>query len=147
MLCLLVGTLIWLLKTIIVKVLAASFHLISFFRRIRVSLYKQYVIKKLGGDLVEGRKRGETCGKLSSHVLGKKQLVAMKVKRMIEIVQSGDLPCLSTVDEDLPVRSDEEDEDEYTLRARYEHVKLLAREIFRGVAQQSEYALPLSFIN
>nr|GEX38030.1 mechanosensitive ion channel protein 6-like [Tanacetum cinerariifolium] len=123
MLCLLVGTLIWLLKTIIVKLLAASFHLISFFRRIRVSLYKQYVIKKLGGDLIKGRNQEETSGKLSRHVLGKKRLVAMKVKQMIEIVQAGDLPRLSTVEEDLPVRSDEEDEDEYSLRARNEHVK------------------------
>ncbi|PWA78277.1 mechanosensitive ion channel MscS, LSM domain protein [Artemisia annua] len=64
--------------------------------------------------------------------------MAMKVKRMIEIVQSGDLPCLSTVDEELPVRSDEEDEDECTLRERYKYVEVLAGEIFRGVAQQSE---------
>ncbi|GKB49726.1 mechanosensitive ion channel protein 6-like protein, partial [Tanacetum coccineum] len=39
---------------------------------------------------------------------------------------------------DLPVRSDEEDEDEYSLRARNEHVKRLAREIFRRVAQHSK---------
>ncbi|PWA78740.1 mechanosensitive ion channel MscS, LSM domain protein [Artemisia annua] len=141
MLCLLVGTLIWLLKTIIVKILAACFHLISFFRRIRVSLYKQYVIKKLGGDLIEGKNREETCGKLSRHVLGKKKLVAMKVKQMIEIVQAGDLPRLSTVEEDLPVRSDEEDEDEYSLRKRYQDVKVLASEIFRRVAQNSMFDL------
>ncbi|KAI3797023.1 hypothetical protein L1987_39713 [Smallanthus sonchifolius] len=141
MLCLLVGALIWLLKTIIVKVLAASFHLITFFRRIRVSLYKQYVIKKLGGDLVKGRNREETCGgsKLSSRVFGKKKVTGLKVRRMIEIVQAGDLPCLSILDEDLPVRSDEEDEDECSLRVKSADVKHLAREIFRSVAHQSEF--------
>ncbi|KAM0037358.1 putative mechanosensitive ion channel MscS, LSM domain superfamily [Helianthus debilis subsp. tardiflorus] len=139
MVCLLVGALIWLLKTIIVKALAASFHLIAFFRRIRVSLYKQYVMKKLAGDLVTGRNREETCNKLSSRVLGKKKVIALKVRRMIEIVQTGDLPCLSTVYEDLPVRADEEEEDEYSLRTRHTDIRHLAREIFRSVAQQSGY--------
>nr|XP_043632168.1 mechanosensitive ion channel protein 6-like [Erigeron canadensis] len=138
MLCLLVGTFMWLLKTIIVKVLASSFHLISFFRRIRVSLYKQYVIKKLGGDLVKGRNQEDMCREVSRQVLGAKKVTAFKVKRMIEIVQAGDLPCLSTVDEDLPIRSDEEDEDECSLRAKYEEVKQLARNIFSKVAQQSQ---------
>lgn len=137
MVCLLVGALIWLLKTIIVKVLAASFHLISFFRRIRVSLYKQYVIKKLGGDLVKSRTREETCdpGKLPCQVLGKKKVIGLKVRRMIEIVQGGDLPCLSTMDEELPIRSDEEDEDECSLHERCEREKQRASEIFRSVTR------------
>ncbi|XP_076948556.1 mechanosensitive ion channel protein 6-like [Bidens hawaiensis] len=139
--CLIVGALVWLLKTIIVKVLAASFHLIAFFRRIKVSLYKQYVIKKLGGDLVKGRDREEACGhtKLSSWVLGKKKVTALKVRRMIETVQAGDLPRLSIVDEDLPVRSDEEEEDECSLRAQYRKVTNDAREIYLSVTQQSKY--------
>ncbi|CDP07335.1 unnamed protein product [Coffea canephora] len=47
--CLLVGTFIWLLKTLLVKVLASSFHVSTFFDRIQESLFNQYVIETLSG--------------------------------------------------------------------------------------------------
>ncbi|XP_047959591.1 mechanosensitive ion channel protein 8-like [Salvia hispanica] len=47
--CLLVGTLFWLLKTLLVKVLASSFHVSTFFDRIQESLFNQYVIQTLSG--------------------------------------------------------------------------------------------------
>ncbi|KAL6995927.1 hypothetical protein U1Q18_006061 [Sarracenia purpurea var. burkii] len=47
--CLLVGTLVWLLKTLLVKVLASSFHVSTFFDRIQESLFNQYVIETLSG--------------------------------------------------------------------------------------------------
>ncbi|KAK6118842.1 hypothetical protein DH2020_047409 [Rehmannia glutinosa] len=58
--CLLVGTLIWLLKTLIVKVLASSFHVSTFFDRIQESLFNQYVIETLSGPpLVEMQQEHE----------------------------------------------------------------------------------------
>ncbi|KAK2660813.1 hypothetical protein Ddye_007346 [Dipteronia dyeriana] len=47
--CFLVGTLIWLLKTFLVKVLASSFHVNTFFERIQEALFNQYVIETLSG--------------------------------------------------------------------------------------------------
>uniref|UniRef100_A0A5B7C696 Mechanosensitive ion channel protein n=1 Tax=Davidia involucrata TaxID=16924 RepID=A0A5B7C696_DAVIN len=47
--CLLVGTLLWLVKTLMVKVLASSFHVSTFFDRIQESLFNQYVIETLSG--------------------------------------------------------------------------------------------------
>ncbi|CAI9758020.1 unnamed protein product [Fraxinus pennsylvanica] len=47
--CLLVGTLIWLFKTLLVKILASSFHVSTFFDRIQESLFNQYVIETLSG--------------------------------------------------------------------------------------------------
>ncbi|KAK1441024.1 hypothetical protein QVD17_06860 [Tagetes erecta] len=47
--CLLVGTVVWLLKTLLVKVLASSFHVSTFFDRIQESLFNQYVIEALSG--------------------------------------------------------------------------------------------------
>ncbi|XP_057974312.1 mechanosensitive ion channel protein 6-like [Malania oleifera] len=47
--CLLVGTSIWLVKTLLVKVLALSFHVSTFFERIQESLFNQYVIETLSG--------------------------------------------------------------------------------------------------
>ncbi|KAJ0086338.1 hypothetical protein Patl1_09465 [Pistacia atlantica] len=47
--CFLVGTLIWLLKTLLVKVLASSFHVNTYFERIQEALFNQYVIETLSG--------------------------------------------------------------------------------------------------
>ncbi|KAM5562631.1 mechanosensitive ion channel protein 6-like [Rosa sericea] len=49
LLCLLIGGLIWLVKTLIVKVLASSFHVRSYFDRIQDALFNQYVIQTLSG--------------------------------------------------------------------------------------------------
>ncbi|MCL7044713.1 hypothetical protein MKW94_010874 [Papaver nudicaule] len=46
---LLVSTLLWLVKTLIVKVLASSFHVTTYFDRIQDSLFTQYVIETLSG--------------------------------------------------------------------------------------------------
>lgn len=60
MVCMLVGTLLWLVKTLMVKVLASSFHVSTFFDRIQESLFNQYVIEMLSGPpQVEIRKHQE----------------------------------------------------------------------------------------
>ncbi|KAL9668630.1 hypothetical protein QQ045_006168 [Rhodiola kirilowii] len=52
--CFLVGCVLWLLKTLMVKVLASSFHVSTYFDRIQESLFNQYVIETLSGPpLVE----------------------------------------------------------------------------------------------
>ncbi|KAK1392953.1 Mechanosensitive ion channel protein [Heracleum sosnowskyi] len=52
--CLLVGTLIWFVKTLLVKVLASSFHVSTFFDRIQYALFDQYVIETLSGPPLDG---------------------------------------------------------------------------------------------
>ncbi|XP_030514716.1 mechanosensitive ion channel protein 6-like [Rhodamnia argentea] len=67
--CLLVGTVIWLVKTLIVKVLASSFHVSTYFDRIQESLFNQYVIETLSGPpLVEMRKAEEEEEKIAVEV-------------------------------------------------------------------------------
>ncbi|XP_030449630.2 mechanosensitive ion channel protein 6-like [Syzygium oleosum] len=67
--CLLVGTMIWLVKTLIVKVLASSFHVSTYFDRIQESLFNQYVIETLSGPpLVEMRKAEEEEEKIAVEV-------------------------------------------------------------------------------
>ncbi|XVF67985.1 hypothetical protein PTKIN_Ptkin10aG0165900 [Pterospermum kingtungense] len=52
--CFLVSTLLWLIKTLIVKVMASSFHVSTYFDRIQETLFNQYVIETLSGPpLVE----------------------------------------------------------------------------------------------
>ncbi|XP_059436775.1 mechanosensitive ion channel protein 6-like [Corylus avellana] len=58
--CLLVGSLVWLVKTLMVKVLASSFHVSTYFDRIQESLFNQYVIETLSGKpLIEMRNAEE----------------------------------------------------------------------------------------
>ncbi|MQL91786.1 hypothetical protein Taro_024399 [Colocasia esculenta] len=52
LICLLVATVVRLLKTIFVKVLASSFHVSTYFDRIQESLFNQYVIETLSGPPV-----------------------------------------------------------------------------------------------
>ena len=54
--CFLVGTLVWLLKTLFVKVLALSFHVNNFFDRIQEALFHQYVIETLSGPPIYQKK-------------------------------------------------------------------------------------------
>uniref|UniRef100_A0A7N0ZYQ3 Mechanosensitive ion channel protein n=1 Tax=Kalanchoe fedtschenkoi TaxID=63787 RepID=A0A7N0ZYQ3_KALFE len=57
--CFLIGTLIWLVKTLMVKVLASSFHLSTYFDRIQESLFNQYVIETLSGPPLIEMKQAE----------------------------------------------------------------------------------------
>ncbi|KAK8527530.1 hypothetical protein V6N13_085356 [Hibiscus sabdariffa] len=47
--CLVVGVMLWLVKSLLVKVLASSFHVSTYFDRIQDSLFNQYVIETLSG--------------------------------------------------------------------------------------------------
>ncbi|KAI3724543.1 hypothetical protein L2E82_36324 [Cichorium intybus] len=67
--CLLVGTIVWLLKTILVKTLASSFHVSTFFDRIQESLFNQYVIETLSGPpLIEIQQEREEEDRMISEV-------------------------------------------------------------------------------
>lgn len=57
--CFLVGTLVWLVKTLVVKVLASSFHVNKYFDRIQESLFNQYIIETLSGPPLIEMKRTE----------------------------------------------------------------------------------------
>ncbi|KAI4368942.1 hypothetical protein MLD38_017442 [Melastoma candidum] len=67
--CLIVGTLIWLVKTLVVKALASSFHVSTYFERIQESLFNQYVIETLSGPpLVEIRRADEEVVNINNEV-------------------------------------------------------------------------------
>ncbi|TYH92427.1 hypothetical protein ES332_A13G181700v1 [Gossypium tomentosum] len=69
MICLVVGVMLWLVKTLLVKVLASSFHVSTYFDRIQESLFNQYVIETLSGPpLVEIRRAEEEEERLANEV-------------------------------------------------------------------------------
>lgn len=69
MICLVVGVMLWLVKTLLVKVLASSFHVSTYFDRIQESLFNPYVIETLSGPtLVEIRRAEEEEERLANEV-------------------------------------------------------------------------------
>ncbi|GLT44291.1 hypothetical protein SLA2020_181970 [Shorea laevis] len=67
--CLVVGVTLWLVKTLLVKVLASSFHMSTYFDRIQDSLFNQYVIEALSGPpLIEIQKLEEEEEKIANEV-------------------------------------------------------------------------------
>ncbi|XP_077219650.1 mechanosensitive ion channel protein 8-like [Tasmannia lanceolata] len=67
--CLLVGTFIWLVKTLLVKVLASSFHVSTYFDQIQDDLFNQYVIETLSGPpLIEIQHTKEEEDKVMAEV-------------------------------------------------------------------------------
>ncbi|XP_050267783.1 mechanosensitive ion channel protein 8-like isoform X2 [Quercus robur] len=194
--CFLVGTVIWLLKTLLVKVLASKFHVNTFFQRIQEALFNQYVIKTLSspplfkwydtqeeeamaeiqelekakvtlpgdpGETLPSRSRrmigngrlekSPKVGKNSRflrkrfkredeeisidqlHKLNQKNISAWNMRRLVNIIQHGDL---STLDEQL---LESKTEDEALLQIRSEcQAKEAAKRIFQNVAKPgSEY--------
>ncbi|RWR79268.1 mechanosensitive ion channel protein 6-like protein [Cinnamomum micranthum f. kanehirae] len=144
--CLLVGTMIWLVKTLLVKVLASSFHVSTYFDRIQDSLFNQFVIEKLSGPPVIENESGVLEGKsislsrnLSKHLddritiehihkLKKKNISAWNMKRLMKIVRNG---TLSTLDERITNITQEAVE----IQSEYE-AKAAAKRIFTNVAKR-----------
>ncbi|XP_010061130.2 mechanosensitive ion channel protein 6 [Eucalyptus grandis] len=64
--CFLVASVIWLLKTLLVKVLASSFHVNTYFERIHEALFDQFVIETLSAKAAIRYNAGEEeCGDAS----------------------------------------------------------------------------------
>lgn len=70
MVCMLVATTLWLIKTLIVKVLASSFHVNKFFDRIQDALFNQYVIETLSGPPLVEIQNNQLGEKSMSRVYG-----------------------------------------------------------------------------
>ncbi|GLT97227.1 hypothetical protein SLE2022_148000 [Rubroshorea leprosula] len=82
----LIGAFLWLLKTLLLKILASNFHMNKFFDRIQDSVFHQYVLQTLSGPpLVEEAERigrSPTTGHLSfRNIKGK----GGKEKRLIDM--------------------------------------------------------------
>ncbi|CAN1147917.1 Mechanosensitive ion channel protein 10 [Linum perenne] len=86
---LLIGSLLWLLKTLSLKILASNYHVKRFFDRIQESVFHQYVLQTLSGPpLIEA---AEKVGKVASTgmlsfsmIKGKK---GTKEKKVIDMAQ------------------------------------------------------------
>nr|KYP69210.1 putative mscS family protein At1g78610 family [Cajanus cajan] len=139
--CFLVGTLVWLLKTLVVKVLASSFHVSTYFDRIQESLFNQFVIETLSGPPVKSGKFSRPLSKRSDdgnvitidnlHKLNPNNVSAWNMKRLINMVRHG---SLSTLDEQI-LDNANDDENATMIRSENE-AKAAAKKIFQNVARR-----------
>ncbi|XWS27394.1 hypothetical protein CRYUN_Cryun26dG0111400 [Craigia yunnanensis] len=67
--CLVVGVMLWLVKTLLVKVLASSFHVSTYFDRIQDSLFNQYVIETLSGPPLIEIQRAEEEERIANEIM------------------------------------------------------------------------------
>ncbi|XP_065880823.1 mechanosensitive ion channel protein 6-like [Euphorbia lathyris] len=152
LMCLLVGTFIWLLKTLVVKVLASSFHVNTFFERIQEALFNQYVIETFSGpplferrSLNDGGELGG-CSRIGKRVsfgramsrrkeeeiakMNEMNVSGWNVRRMVNIVRHA---TLSTLDEHI-LNCNIEDESLFHIRSEFQ-AKEAAKKIFLKVAK------------
>ncbi|KAH7847777.1 hypothetical protein Vadar_030145 [Vaccinium darrowii] len=123
-LCLLSGTLIWVLKTLVVKALASSFHVSKFFDWIQESVFNQYVIEALSGPSgARLEKLGEGISIENFHRLNQKNVSAWNMKRLMSIVRKGVLSTLN-VQREYP-----------TLITNERQAQAAAKNIFLNVAK------------
>ncbi|KAJ6885272.1 LOW QUALITY PROTEIN: hypothetical protein NC651_026012 [Populus alba x Populus x berolinensis] len=113
--CLVVGTLLWLVKTLVVKVLASSFHVSTYFDRIQESLFNQYVIETLSGPPLEMRKRKRDFRQKCHRAPGLKATASLSPPQSAKVIGSGRLqksPRIGTpkLSRSLSNKDDEGDE-------------------------------------
>jgi hypothetical protein len=135
---LLVGAFLWLMKTLLLKILASNFHVNTFFDRIQESIFHQYVLQTLSGHplieeaesvgksvgtgrltftstkkkISEGNKEVQVIdiGKLHKMKHGKVSAWTMKV--LVDAVMSSGLSTIShTLDESVDDEGDDEQTD------------------------------------
>ncbi|XP_031497075.1 mechanosensitive ion channel protein 10 isoform X2 [Nymphaea colorata] len=150
----LVGALLWMVKTLLVKALASSFHVNAYFDRIQESVFNQYVLATLSGpplmELQEKVGRSESSGKLSVKVEGKKgkdvdvidvkklqriqqdKVSAWTMKRLANVISNSGLSTISaTIDDSV---SSEDGKNEGQINSEAE-ARTVAYTIFRNVAR------------
>ncbi|XP_022858731.1 mechanosensitive ion channel protein 10-like isoform X2 [Olea europaea var. sylvestris] len=157
----LIGSFLWLFKTLLLKILASSFHVNSFFDRIQESIFHQYILFTLSGPPVmesaqmlgktnsnasqfsfrvtkkgkEGKEKKEKevidINKL--HQMKQEKVSAWTMKMLIDTISNSGLTTLSSaIDETVYDRVNEQTDKEIT---NEEEAIAAAYHIFRNVAQ------------
>ncbi|KAL0407661.1 UNVERIFIED_CONTAM: Mechanosensitive ion channel protein 10 [Sesamum radiatum] len=157
----LIGALLWLLKTLLLKILASSFHVNTFFDRIQESIFHQYILLTLSGPpvLESAQMLGKTNSNVSQfsfrvtkkgkegkekkekevidinklHQMKQEKVSAWTMKMLVDVISNSGLTTLSNViDESVYDGGNEQADKEIT---NEEEAIAAAYYIFRNVAQ------------
>ncbi|KAK6119645.1 hypothetical protein DH2020_046611 [Rehmannia glutinosa] len=158
---LLIGASLWVLKTSLLKILASSFHVNTFFDRIQDSIFHQYILQTLSGaPIMESAsvlgKTSSNVGKFSPRVVKKgkegkekkekpvidinklhqmkqEKVSAWTMKMLVDVISNSGLTTLSNaIDESVYGEGNEQMDKEIT---NEEEAIAAAYHIFRNVAQ------------
>lgn len=153
----LIGAFLWLLKTLLLKILASNFHVNRFFDRIQESVFYQYVLQTLSGPpLIE---EAQTVGKSAStgqlsfcskkkckeakdkktidmgkfHKIKQEKVTAWTMKVLVDAIMNSRLTTISnTLDETVEDIGGEQADKEITNEME---ATAAAFQIFKNVAQ------------
>ncbi|GKE55853.1 mechanosensitive ion channel protein 10-like protein [Tanacetum coccineum] len=154
---LLVGGILWLLKTFLLKILATSFHVSNFFDRIQESIFLQYVLFTLSGPpLMESlhmvgastskselsfqvKKKGkesktkEVIDVSKLHQIKREKVSALTMKTLVDVISNSGLSTFSGAIEESAYENPSESADK-EINNEMEAIAA-AYHIFRNVAQ------------
>ncbi|KAK8505246.1 hypothetical protein V6N13_045691 [Hibiscus sabdariffa] len=149
----LIGAFLWLLKTLLLKILASNFHMNKFFDRIQESVFHHYILRTLSGrPLVETDERTTAHLTVSNAKKGKgaktKKLIDMgkvhKLKRekvsswhMKVLVDAITNSGLSTISYSLDENTYDEQGELTDKEITNEEAQFSAHQIFHNVAQHN----------
>ncbi|KAG6588065.1 Mechanosensitive ion channel protein 10, partial [Cucurbita argyrosperma subsp. sororia] len=155
----LIGAAIWLVKTLLVKILAASFQCTRFFDRIQESIFHQYILRTLSGpplmEMAKGIGRTASTGQLSFRHLKKvrdggkerkeevidvdklkkmnqEKISAWTMRGLIHVIKSSGLSTISNTIENF--RDEELEQKDKEIHSEWE-ARAAAYQIFRNVAK------------
>ncbi|MBA0744879.1 hypothetical protein Gogos_007481 [Gossypium gossypioides] len=150
----LIGAFLWLLKTLMLKILASNFHMNKFFDRIQESVFHHYILRTLSGPpfmeidgiqkppahlIVSNAKKGKEpktkrlidMGKV--HRLKREKVSAWHMKVLVDAITNSGLSTVSeTLEESAYDEGGKEAEQEIT---NEEEAQYVAHQIFAHVAQ------------
>ncbi|KAL8456608.1 hypothetical protein ACS0TY_034730 [Phlomoides rotata] len=147
----LVGAVMWMVKTFLVKLVASSFHVKTYFDRIQESIFHQYILQALSGNVMMENESVETSGKLSfkkmrigkedkkGEVINVDKLYKVKREKvsawtmggLIKVIRNSELPTISEVlDESV-----EEESGEPRVITNEVEARDAANQIFKKVAK------------
>ncbi|KAG8376200.1 hypothetical protein BUALT_Bualt09G0038400 [Buddleja alternifolia] len=144
----LVGAVMWMIKTLLVKLVASSFHVRTYFDRILESIFHQYILQALSGQpMVEnadfGRlsfnkvtkgiqeKNGEVINVDKLYKIKREKVSAWTMGGLIKVIRNSELPTISEV---LDESVEEESEEQKVIKSEVE-ARDAANRIFRNVAK------------
>ncbi|XP_068659347.1 mechanosensitive ion channel protein 10-like [Aristolochia californica] len=155
-----IGTFLWLVKTMSMKILASSFHVTAFFDRIQESIFHQYILQALSGSplmemtenvvatastrssvqpsfrstkKVKGGEEQEVIDIKALHKMKQEKVSALTMKRLVNTITSSPLWTIAnTLDES--VYEDNNGRKDMKITSEWD-AKAAAYQIFRNVAK------------
>ncbi|CAA7039823.1 unnamed protein product [Microthlaspi erraticum] len=155
---LLTGSFLWLVKTLLLKILAANFNVVNFFDRIQDSVFHQYVLQTLSGPpLIEEAERvgrEPRTGQLSFatvvkkgtvkekkvidmgkvHKMKREKVSAWTMRVLVEAVRTSGLSTISDTLDETALGEGKEQADRGEITSEMEALAA-AYHVFRNVAQ------------